>query len=346
MKVLIAAKDPFLFGMIAAYENLGFEVTLGKDAFQQRQGDFDLVHFMWPEVFCWGKEPEDSLIDEIREHLDWWRDRTRLIVSVNNHFPHGFVGNSQYHQLYSLFYEKCHAIHHFSESSKRLVLKDWPTSTATPQLVTHPVNYDHLLEQPQASRGDFKRELGFSNDDFVLLLFGAVRNWQEASLIIRSLTLHRVPKLKVLNAARYRRTPGSYRSGACKLAWKLWSRSQCARFEEDRMVPEAEVHKYMTACDGVIVPRVESLSSGIPLLAMTFGRCIIAPDGGAFRDYLDGTSNLLYQPGSAKSLRTAIRELASTDRKSIEETNAHIAAEWTWNSVVRQCVRFTGINED
>jgi glycosyltransferase involved in cell wall biosynthesis len=88
----------------------------------------------------------------------------------------------------------------------------------------------------------------------------------------------------------------------------------------------------------VVVPRIHDLTSALPAIGMTFGRAVIAPAYGANPEFLAGTENPLYEAGNAASLAAALERVAAMDHAGLGQTNARIAAQWTWQRLVGACL--------
>ena len=106
----------------------------------------------------------------------------------------------------------------------------------------------------------------------------------------------------------------------------------------ENRVPDEELASLFDAIDAVVVIRQNSLSSGAPNMAMTFGRFVIAPRVGAMPEYLAGTGNALYEQTSADDLARAMELAAVADRETVGQENARIAAGWGWEAIVRTCL--------
>ncbi|TWU66996.1 hypothetical protein V7x_25680 [Crateriforma conspicua] len=336
-KVLIPSDDPFFLpGMKLAYEELGFDVVSGPENLWNTDAKYDIIHLMWPETYCFHSPPNAGLLKRLRATLGIWRRKAHLVQSVNNFYPHGYIGNTAYWELYNIFYESCHLVHHFSNSSLEQVSGEWPVVENRRQIVTHAVNYRHLVHA-DSCRKKLRSDFGLDNDAFVLLCFGAIRNWSEARLLIRALSQTSIQGFRVLNAARYRRVPGSITSMAQKLSWRFWARFS-TKFFFDQVIPDEDVYRFFGAADAVVVPRIDSLSSGIPMMAMTFGRCTVAPDSQTFREYLPEEANEFYTPGDPESLSAAIQRLALRPRASAEAKNFEQGSSYSWKSVITKCL--------
>src|SRR5207245_1344631 len=114
--------------------------------------------------------------------------------------------------------------------------------------------------------------------------------------------------------------------------WHSWQRmNNVLRMTE--YVPDAEVYKLFDAADAVVVVRQNSMSSGVPSLAMTFGRLVIGPNFGVIPEYLAGADNILYDPTSSQSLADAFERAANTNREEVGRKNRQIAAGWGWEEI-------------
>jgi len=79
---------------------------------------------------------------------------------------------------------------------------------------------------------------------------------------------------------------------------------------------------YLRACDVLVTPYNEVLSSGSAILGLSFGRPVIAPAIGCLKDLIVEGCGFLYDPSQPDGLQDAMR--AAMDVKFDE---AHIMAE-------------------
>jgi glycosyltransferase involved in cell wall biosynthesis len=119
--------------------------------------------------------------------------------------------------------------------------------------------------------------------------------------------------------------------------WRRWQKSDGVKSFTER-IPDAQLANLFAAADAVIVIRQNSISSGVPLMAMTFGRFVIAPNFGGMAEYLSGTDNIVYDQFSAQELAAAMERAANADRERVGSENARIAAKWGWEAIVGSCL--------
>jgi hypothetical protein len=336
-RVLIATDEPnFSLGLVEGYRSLGWEVVTGAANFRIEAAGFDVIHYQWPEEFSrWGR-PTDRELKRIDEHLQSWAKRAINIFTVNNLYPHQLEGDAACHQLYSSFYRHCQLVSHYAPASKRLVLEEFPAARNARHVIHTPPSYEVTLAR-QLDRGSRREELGIRKDEFVVLMFGALRSWDEMRLLRQGYSLAEIPNKRMLMAGKFRLKGSGWARRWQHWHWRWWLFRQRA-IVDTSFVPEDEISRFLDSCDVAVVPRLGGLSSGIPFVAMTFGRMVIAPDHGIYPDVFAGTQNLLYKSGSAESLARALEKSAAMDLNGIGRENAGIAATWTWKHMVRTCL--------
>jgi glycosyltransferase involved in cell wall biosynthesis len=337
-RVLIPSDNrDFVENWVRAYRMAGYEVVTGSTNFEFRSSSFEIVHFLWPEELCGWKRPSAGTLSRLGSQLTWWAARSTTLFTVNNLYPHGYDGDLAFRALYDLFFHSCSVVTHFTRKSLDLVREEFPSARHERHVITSPFNYDLLLSR-QTHRGTCREELGLSAKDFVILLFGALRTKEEVRLVQRAYRLARVVRKRLLGAARYNDVRGGLAARVHRAGWTWWLRLHDAKVRRD-YVPDEEVYKLFDSCDVVIVPRVRGLNSGIPSLAMTFGRPVIVPSHGTLPAFVAGTKNPIYESGDPKSLASAIEHVATLDRNSLGEANRELAATWTWDGIVSTCLR-------
>lgn len=339
LRILIPSDNQdFIVHWARAYARYGCEIVVGRFNFDLRTSTHDLVHVQWPEeLSCWSR-PSRECLQSLFMSLDHWNAQAKVLLTVHNFYPHGCEGDPTYHELYDGFYRRASVVHHFSNASRELVCAEFPGARERCHIVTAPFNYDLLLP-PTRDRDIARREYGLADRDIAVLVFGALRTWAEVKLIRQAFTGAKVKHKRLIMAGRYQeRQPRSvWTQRYRRQSWGTWLKRQRA-VEINGYVPDDQVHRVFDAADIVVVPRLKDLSSGIPSMAMTFGKLVIAPRHGAFPDYLAGSRNLLYDSGDAVSLAQAIEKASTLDRDVIGLENRRIADNWNWDKIVAQCL--------
>jgi glycosyltransferase involved in cell wall biosynthesis len=327
----------WIVNFVDGYRRLGWDVTTGVYNFDLEACQPDVVHFNWPEEITGWKLPDKAKLDATIGRLDRWARRSRLIVSVNNLYPHGQHGDPIWRRLYTAFYERADVIHHFSQTSKDMVCLEYPSIAGRNHLVRLGFNYDLLLPAGPRDRAASRAAFGIERDEIVYLVFGSLRFWDEVCFLKDAFERAKAPGKRLLVAARYVESGPTLRQRWRRWHWGQWQRSNNV-VRVNGYVPDEDVYKLFDAADAVVVIRQNSLSSGVPLLAMTFGRMVIGPAFGGIEEYLAGAENLLYNGDSAVSLAAAMERAANIDRERVGSKNRELAAGWTWDGIIKSCL--------
>jgi hypothetical protein len=319
------------------YRSLGFDATAGLINFELETGDFDLLHILWPEEFTGWVAPTSRQVDSILRRLDRWARRSRIIITVANLYPHRNSNDPQFRRLYIGFYERADVIHHSSQTSKELVCREYPSIAERNHMVRLGYNYERLLPPRPSDRAHARRTLGLRSDQIIFLVFGALRFWEEVQFLQSAFRRAQVPNKLLLLRASYAEEGPVWRQRWRRWRWREWQRSRGVLSLVER-VSDAELPTLFIASDAVVVIRKTSMSSGVPFMAMTFGRFVIAPKVGAIPEYLAGTGNALYDPTSPENLARAMEHAAVANREAVGGENARIAAGWGWGPIVQACL--------
>jgi len=340
--VLVPTDNPMLIpGLTAGYASNGWDVIVGKANFFNMAHRADMLHCHWPEEFSDWRLPSTRQMDRIRDALQWWSNRCPAVISVHNLYPHGFEGNPTYRKLYDIFYERCRVILHHNEKLRRLVLDEFPSARRQNNVTTTYFNNDHLLPA-KLDREACRRSFGFQPEDFVVLVFGMLRSWNEVALIHRAYALAKIPRKRLLMAGRYHEPMNRVKRRVRNLQMKLWARSAGAIVSQG-YIEDEEVHRYVEACDALLVPRIRDMNSGLLCLGLTFGRALVAPSHAAYAEQLEGTTNFFYDSGDARSMAGAIERASAADRDLIARQNRALADRWSWSGIACAAIDAAGL---
>jgi len=327
-----------------AYARRGFDVVGGAENFFLRQATFDLVHFQWPEELSGWQPPDDTTLAHIGAVLDWWTARAATVVTVHNYYPHLFPGDARFHRLYQMFYERCSGIVHHSQVSIDMIRTEWPTAAHKRHTLGVCRSFPELRRPGAGDCSSSRAAFGIGRDEFAILVFGALRTWDECRLIMNAFDRAAVKQKRLLMAGRYpdRDPLGRWQRRYRRERWTRWLKRRGA-VVANGVVPDDDVHRYFNAADAVVIPRADAMTSGIVGLAMTFGKLLIAPNHGAFPEYVAGTENLLYQSADSHSLAAAIEQAVRLDPARIGAVNLDLAEQRTLDHTVTAALQAAGL---
>lgn len=340
-RVLIPSDNrDFVAQLAAAYRQRGWEVATGTFNFALRTAAYDLVHLQWPEELSGWEPPSEKRIGELAALLEAWSAQARLLLTVHNLYPHRQGDDPAYRKLLEVFYAKVPHIAHFTEASRAAVLREFPMAAKQQHLVTGYFSFDSLLPAHR-DRAAARQRLGIEPGEFVVLSFGALREWAEVALLREGFAGARVEKKRLLMAGRYQEFGPVWKQRWRRWSWSAWLRRMNAVVVPG-FVPDEEVHRILDAADVVVVPRAHALNSGLPGLAATFGLPFILPETPAFAEIAASSRNPLYQAGSAESLAKAIEKASTLDREKVAAENRALAERWNWDRLVAAGIEAVG----
>jgi beta-1,4-mannosyltransferase len=290
-----------------AMEKLGASVQAGDFSLRwlmDHLRSVDYVHLHWPSFLYRGKTAGETVsgFGRFLFFLGLIRRRgVRLAWTVHNLYPHDpcplpgidWTARRALIRTGSLF-----LIH--GPSAEKAALREFPAMRGRTQLIEHGHWIDYYPNS--ITRLEARSRLGLDPGDTVFLFFGLCKPYKGLEELIR--TFERLPGNPVLLIA------GKFQSTEYEAQIRaLVGRSPRIHLFSG-VVPTDEVQVYLKACDIMVVPYTKILTSGSVVLAMSFGRPVIAPAFGSVKDTVREGCGILYdaaQPdGLARSMHAAI----------------------------------------
>ena len=104
-----------------------------------------------------------------------------------------------------------------------------------------------------------------------------------------------------------------------------------------KYISEDEIQLYLSAADIVVFPYRNVFTSGGILLAMSFGKPIIAPRLGCITDVLDQDGSYLYDPINSKELYKTMKKAVFEKHRHAKmgNHNLHLAKRFNWINIAK-----------
>ncbi|EMA57767.1 glycosyltransferase [Halorubrum kocurii] len=180
------------------------------------------------------------------------------------------------------------------------------------------------------SQSTARERLDLSLDTPVVAFFGLIRPYKNVPGLIEA----------------FKRVSGDARLLVVGNPWneEIESRVRAASADDNRVhtvleyVPEDEIQVYMRATDAVVLPFDSVLTSGSAVLAMTFGRAVVAPTMGCLPGLIGSEGGYLYAPETPGGLQVALRK-AIGDRERLREMgqrNGKEAEKFDWDRIAER----------
>lgn len=218
---------------------------------------------------------------------------------------------------------------HWPSARRRLVEEFDLSGEATDDVVTIPHGH-YVGDYPDdVDRRTAREELDLPAEAFVFLYFGRIRAYKQVPRLLeafRSLDEDDVRLVVAGNATDD----------------ELRERVAARASADDRVrtvleyVPDEDVQTYMNAADAVVFPFRDIFTSGSVLLAMSFGKAVVAPASGCLPDVVGEEGGILYDPDDPDALTVGIREALACDVASMGRRNYETVLEYGWDDVAER----------
>jgi len=140
-------------------------------------------------------------------------------------------------------------------------------------------------------------------DQFVFLFIGLCKEYKNLEYLIKCFQNGPFGKAALWIVGRFQDTEYSARV-------KAQIECQPQRISlEDRFVPNDELQCYLKACNVVVLPYMDILTSGAAMLAISFGRPVIAPRLGHLQDVITPDCGILYDPSVEGGLTRTMNDI-------------------------------------
>ncbi|WP_019508574.1 glycosyltransferase [Pleurocapsa sp. PCC 7319] len=104
-------------------------------------------------------------------------------------------------------------------------------------------------------------------------------------------------------------------------------------------IPSDQMHLYFSAADVVVLPFTNILTSGSLILAMSYGKPVIAPSQGAIQEILQEADSLLYDPSDRQGLAKALKTSTQIDLQELSKQVRLASDRLDWDKIAQQTVQ-------
>ncbi len=302
-----------------AYQKNGHRVIFGAQNFLYSDYVPDFVHIQWPEaIYRWeSKLPASKeTLGLLRDRLDFYlSNNIPIVYTVHNRLPHENVQEFD-KEIYRIISNAADVFVHHGEASISLVMNDFPESKKAQHIVCPHGPYPYVALDSKKSREAYN----LSQSKYVFLNFGLQRkykgyvfintvflNWSRRETCLFTIG----PKKIKFDDARF--VVKSFQKLGVEFEKNYASiKSSIAKSHKTflRPVENSEIPQIMAASDVLFLGHQSGLNSGILALAATYGKPVVFPDLGNFRDQLEEWPwKEVYQAGDVNSATDALERI-------------------------------------
>jgi len=303
----------------------------------------DAVHFHWIQHRWFGYRLARGMVCEaFFAQLRAMRAQgTRLVWTIHNLVPHECDDHDAELRLFARMCRSVDACIVHSQHARDAVIaavdpqgRDESLSAGLGARL-HVIPHGNYIGcyQPRLDRDAERARLGVSPDETLFAFVGQIREYKRVDTLIHAFRKANAPRTKLLVCGRPKgdavaRSLSEARGDDPRIKFELG------------FLPDDALASALLASDAVVLPYRDSLTSGAALLAMSYGRTVVAPNIGCFGELL-GTGALgLYAAEGADSteeLARALVEVAARADSRVATGAAHLerARTFDWPTIAR-----------
>jgi glycosyltransferase involved in cell wall biosynthesis len=332
------ATNPYQVNLAAGLQDIGIRVTLGGVLRSSRPisdlmefgGRHDIIHIHWIDPFVRSGSNNVDLKNAyslVRDLVFCALHGSKIVLTIHNLIGHDSNSPKLEIAIQTLLASISSRIIIHCESARHeleLCYRWAPIIKSKIRVINHGSfirNYRNTITKDEA-----RTRLSIPPEKTVLLFFGQIRAYKGLGELLDCFSSLHDPRLALLIAGKPSPDP---------VTRELLNRCRAVPGAQvyPSFVPDDEVQLYMNACDAVVLPYRSVLTSGAALLAMSFGRAVIAPRLGCVGELLAGGGGILYDPGSSRALTDALRKALDLDLDAAGARNYGIARGLDWSGV-------------
>lgn len=194
-------------------------------------------------------------------------------------------------------------------------------------LVRHP-SYDGYYAD-SISMEDARKRLDIGSGKRVFLFLGYIKPYKGVEELIEAFSAMPSPDIILLIA-------GKPLDEALSEKIKALAATDSRIRTEMRYIADDEVQVFMRAADVVVFPFRNTQTSGSIMLALTYGKPVIAPAIATIPEYVDETMGVLFDPALSGSLRQALEKVLSADLDVMGKAAREQAGSFSWAEMARR----------
>lgn len=183
----------------------------------------------------------------------------------------------------------------------------------------------------EVSTAAARAQLGI-DDELVYLFFGQIRPYKQVDELIKTFQRLSDPGARLL-------VVGNPENETIEARLSRLAETDDRIRTVFEFVPDPEVQYYFRAADVTVFPYRSILTSGSTILAMTFGRPVIAPELGCVGELLDESGGFPYDPDEEDALFRALRRAGSESLDGMGEHNNRTVQGLDWEMLGRKTLR-------
>lgn len=336
MKVVIAPsagkRNPYQSLLVSSLERSGVEVRLPQGFFLPwpqmfKHGFPHVIHLQWHHIYFRSKWLPEAMLRTGLFFGQWLMLRllgVRFVWTVHN-----LVNHERYQVGWELF-----ACRLLARLVDRIVVHcKAVSSTVSAAYRVSPekirvVPHGHYVDwyPPSLSRDEARSKLGLANDHRIFLFFGQVRHYKGLDRLLSDFAALPAEDIRLILAGEPRPKSLTYQLEAQATADPRVI-TEFEFIDDDRLIA------HLCACDLVVLPYRDSLTSGAAVLAASYGRPVLIPCLGCMEEF-PAEAAISYEPDQVDGLRQALEQAMSAPLAEMGSAAKTYIEQFPWSLAV------------
>jgi glycosyltransferase involved in cell wall biosynthesis len=322
---------------MASQRELGWEVIDGGGGgnfigVALRQWKPDVMHFHWLHPYLLRESWAGSVLRSIRFFLEVLLLKlrgTRIAWTIHNLSNHDGRHTGVEHFFTTLFAQMVDLPIAHSREAASLAAEEFLIPEVRILVTPHP---GYCGYYPDAiSRNEARTRFGYKADEQVFLFLGRIQSYKGIFDLLTAFTATPLNcRLLIAGAPVNDETANRLR--------EVVTKDPRIQFHPGHVSRE-EVQWFYRAADVVVFPFRKILTSGSVMLAMSFGKPLILPEGATLREAVADGEAQWFQPGSIDSLKEKMLESFHEKLDSKSSKNYAIASSLTWRAMAKELIQ-------
>ena len=347
MKVLLVpcfTKDnPYQLCLAEGLKKYGVDVILVSDIkgrlpllkAVKLYGRPDIVHLQWIHGFIVSSGIIKTIVKGFRFILELVILKLKGIKLI--HTVHNLLHHDRKHVLLELLFRSiatrlydCIIVH--CDYARRIIAKTYRLSERDLKkiaVIPHG-NYIKSYENT-VSRSEARRHLGLAEDEIVFVYVGRIRPYKGLPHLLRSFMRLTLPTARLIIA-------GKPSSDQLRRSIKDLAKRDPRIILKLEFIPNSQIQIYLNAADVVVLPYKNILTSGSVILAMSFGKPVIAPRLGCIPELIeDDVGGFLYDPKNINGLFEALTRAVQSRKRlpMLGKYNLNKIRRFNWMEIAK-----------
>ena len=295
----------------------------------------DVLNIHWIHPYVLADRLHLSLLYSVQFFIDLFLIRwtgVKLVWTVHNRFSHDAEFPRWELWIRRSLSKLVDRLILLNESTLDSLAKAYHFNPAKAAIIPH--GHYRNFYQPAINQSLARQELGLSQSGLVYLNLGILKPYKGIEYLLKVWKSNQTVSAE--NTLLIVGKPYSQAYGVTleRLAKGLQTMMLMPEFAEDNTI-----HLFFSAADVVVLPFEKILNSGSLILAMSFGKPIIAPDLGGIAELLGDADRLLYQPSDPQGLARMLEKSLQIDLDELGKLTTQACDRLDWRSIAEKTLQ-------